>query len=162
MKEFTAPDITMLDFSLTAEPTNGGSGVNFVPSVPIVPMSPLGDWKITTEWCNHNTGSHSELKIKGHNYGKDSGDSIKMVFSVGGFKLDTVTPGDDILVLSDKSVNGFTLTRNNHFNSNENFEFVIQLTCSETPYNTNIHTGAVGTTGVPCPAFVACTSYVAS
>ena len=147
MKKFEKP--VFAECSEFTEGIYASSG--WVPVTP--PDTPKGDWVIECDWANHNSGSHSELKIKGHNYGNLSGDCLTMHFRIMDFRLDTIKDMGG-MIFSNISESGFTITRNNHFNPNENFEFNIQITCKNSPYE-----GSVGKTGEYCPHKVHCVSY---
>lgn len=153
MKRFESPVLETVTEVEGMERAFVGSGITpgNDPDKPVVPAE--GCWKITTEWRNHNSGSHSELAIIGNHQGDHMGESITMNFAVQGFKLATVKDSSGYLV-SNVSETGFTITRNNHYNGTDRFEFNIQLTASDSSYS-----GAVGVTGQPCPHQVICTGY---
>ena len=152
MKKFEAPVLEVIeDFAM--EPVYALSGT---PDTPDTPDTPKGDWDITAEWRNHNSGSHSELAIIGVHHGSHSGDGLTMTFSCHGFKLASIkdTGGYTFTNVTESS---FTVYRNGHFNPTERFEFNIQITASDTPYE-----GSVAHTGDVCPFKVICTSYIES
>lgn len=149
MKKFETPVIVKMD-DLVMEPVYFASGNPYVPAG--------GDWNISTSYANHNSGSHSEIKVEATYSGSTAGDNLSMTFKTNSFKIDTVTPGDSCLVVTNQTADGFTLTRTGrHFNPNENVGFVFQLTAAKEDGNV----GAVGTTGEYMPCDLICTSYEA-
>ncbi len=159
MKEFQMPELVEVN-NLYIEPVYAASGL--IPTTPEKEYESSGgngDFKVETEWCNHNSGSHSEIKIHIHNYGKDSGDNIHMSFFIRDFRLDSIIPGDGCLILSNLSENHFDLARvGRHFNPGEDIQFVMQLKCKK-PGGA---VGAVGQTGVQMPCSVHCTGVYTS
>lgn len=152
MKKFETPVLEVVE-SFTMEPVYAISGK---PDTPHEHEDPKGDWKIWTEWRNHNSGSHSELAIIGVHSGSHSGNTLTMDFCCCDFKLDYVKDNSGYAV-SNVSETGFTITRNNFFNPTERFEFNIQLVAKDSQYH-----GAIGQTNCPCPARVICVSYTES
>ncbi len=153
MKNYEKPIID--NVGIVTEGVYAASGS--VPAVPIEPIVPkLVDWEIKCSYCNHNTGSHSEVKIDAHNYGTKSGEGITMFFVVRGFKLDTVKDSSGYVV-SNVTETGFTIYRKGHFNPNENIVFVIQITAKDSKYH-----GSVGVTGVDMPCEIYCCGYMVS
>lgn len=151
MKKFEKP--VFAECSEFTEGIYASSG--WVPVTP-PPDGPKGDWVIECDWANHNSGSHSELAIKGHNYGNLSGECLTMHFRIFDFRLDTIKDTGG-LIFSNISENGFSITRNIHFNPNENFEFNIQITVKDSLYK-----GSYGQTGVPCACNIKCVGYTAN
>lgn len=148
--KFEAPAMDELAWVKTEE-TYVGSG-NPTPT-PVPEPTPDGDWTITAEWRNHNSGSHSELAIKGLHHGNHTGNTLTMYMAVRGFKLEKVKDCGGMQV-SNVSESGFTITRNNFYNPTDNFEFNIQITASDSKYH-----GAIGVTGSPCAESVVCVRY---
>lgn len=138
MKNFVIPEIEDLS-EVVLEPVYTASG--WTPENPPEDPTPKGDWDISTHWCNHNSGSHSELAIVGVHSGKTCGESITMVFQCIGFCLNKVKDNGGFIV-SNETESGFTITRFGHFNPTERFEFNIQVTAKDSLYH-----GAVGKTG---------------
>ena len=153
MKEFNSPSFTELN-NVFAEPIYAASGTSETSTETTTPSD--GDWDITCEWRNHNTGHHSELAIKGKHHGTTSGNTLTMNLYVNGFKLDTIKDNGGYPV-SNVCETGFTITRNNFYNANDQFEFNIQLTAKDSLYN-----GSVGKTGEATTCSVICTSYYGS
>lgn len=151
MRGYERPTIT--EFNESMEYICAASGTPNVPTVTPIETPPT-EWDINCSYCNHNSGSHSEVKISAHNYGKSSGEVLSMTFRVEGFKLDKVIDSSGFTV-TNVTEYGFTVTRNNHFNPGENVAFVIQITGD----NGSGKVGAVGTTGVDMPCTIYCTSY---
>lgn len=148
MKKFEAPVLEVIE-DFTMEPVYALSGTPDTPPE----EEAKGCWKITAEWRNHNSGSHSELAIIGVHNGDHSGEGITMTFVVHGFKLECIKDSGGY-VFSNVSETGFTVFRNGHFNPTERFEFNIQIQAKDTPYK-----GAVAHTGDVCPHKVICIAY---
>ncbi len=149
MKNYSSPELTELS---SIEGIYADSGSYHMDP----PPEDGGDddgWNIRCEWRNHNTGHHSELAIIGEHHGKLSGESMTMNMRVDGFRLDYIKDCGGMIV-TNVSESGFTITRHNHFNATERFEFNIQITCKNSPYE-----GSVGKTGEYCPHKVHCVSY---
>lgn len=148
-KNFINPQILECDIENTEHNFGKGSGSNG-----------QGDWDIHCEYCQHNTGSHSEVRITGHHNGQHQGDVLKLTCVMkNGFRIKEVRETSGIPV-SNVTENGFTLTRYNHFNPNENVGFLIQLVVYN-GHNLNDKTGkgcvgAVGITGQPRVCDVVC------
>lgn len=147
--KFEVPVLDQLEW-VNTEVSYVGSGV---PSTEPEKPSEKGDWLITTGWANHNSGHHSELKIRGVHSGVHTGNSITMHFHVEGFKLATIQDSNGY-AFANVSETGFSITRTGFYNGSDNFEFNIQITASDSPYQ-----GSVGVTGQPCAALVICDSY---
>lgn len=154
MKTFEIPEIIEMDLQL--EPVfaaSGGGGTETETG------GQTEEWTIGGEWCNHNSGSHSELKIKAHNNGVRSGYNLKMDFFIRDFRLNSITTGDSCITVSNQTENSFTLTRTNRkYNGGESIEFVMQLTAKKA----NGEVGAVGVSGVYMPCNIVCFSYSAT
>lgn len=118
--------------------------------------TPEDKWDITTNFANHNSGSHSELVIRGIHSGIKSGTGLYMNFFIKDFKLLTVKDWGD-LVVSNVHENGFTVFRKNFYNASDRFEFNLQITAKDSPHGGN--KGAVGVTGTYCPCNVVCVGY---
>lgn len=119
-----------------------------------------GDWDIRLEYRNHNTGSHSEVAVIGKHHGNHSGESLTMdIMMRNGFEIKQVKEASGCVV-SNVTKDGFTITRNNHFNPTDNFEFNFQIVVSNGPKHpqTN-HVGAIGTTGVYRACDLVCIYY---
>lgn len=161
MKNFEIPEIVTLDLTMT-ETDAFGSGTTGGNSN--ITDYEKDDWKVYTIWCNHNTGSHSELKVVAHNYGSKSGSALKMSFVNIGFNMTSLTPGQGAAVtVSNQTATSFDLTWRDAINPNQEIGFVMQLTCSDGPKHPETgHTGAVGITGQACDKKVICTSAVLS
>ena len=152
MKDYCFPEITVIGDSM--EGVYAASG--FVPGeppitpIPVIPSTPEGDWRITCEFRNHNSGSHSEVAIIGVHNGTKPGESITMNIGVMGNKLLKEVKDNGGYPVSNVSPTGFTITRNGHFNGTDRFEFNIQVTTEQSD-----KTGSFGTTGIEmqCPFF---------
>ena len=149
MKSFKAPTLTVVD-GYALEPVYACSGTK---NTEEVEDKTQGDWDMTTHWCNHNSGRHSELAITGVHHGDCSGETVTMNMQCVGFKLAAIKDNGGWPVCN-VTENGFTITRNNHYNATDRFEFNIQITASDSNYH-----GAVGKTGEACSESVICTSY---
>ena len=149
MKKFNAPTLTVVD-GYALEPVYACSGTETTDKTE---EKTDGDWDVTCEWRNHNTGHHSELAIKGKHHGDCSGNTLKMDMVCNGFKLDSIKDNGGYPV-SNVCESGFTITRNNFYNATDQFEFNIQLTCEDSPYQ-----GSVTKTGSTTSCKVICSSY---
>lgn len=158
MKDYCFPEITVIGDSM--EGVYAASG--FVPGeppitpIPVIPSTPEGDWRITCEFRNHNSGSHSEVAIIAKNNGTKSGECLIMHIGLTGNKFLKAVPDTSGYSVSNVSPTGFTITRNGHFNPNERVEFNIQVTTDQSDSK-----GSFGTTGIEmqCPFF--CYGYTA-
>lgn len=155
MKEYVSPLVSEIAITETATPNQSG----VTPPHKEINKYSGPEWSADIEYCNHNSGSHSEIKFKFHNNGNKSGDNIRcdvVLNTTDGLKISTVTPGDSCLVLSNLTNYGFTLTRTNrHFNGGENIEFVSQIIFSRADGSE----GAAGTSEVYRPCDVCITSF---
>lgn len=107
-------------------------------------------WTATTEYRNHNSGSHSEVHIKATHSGKKEGNTVVMDFVVKDMRLEAIVDNGGATV-SNVCETGFTLTRTGHFNPTDNIEFNIQITIKDSPYG-----GAAGVTGQDKPCTIYC------
>lgn len=149
MKEYIAPSLVeILD---KVEGVYAASGAGQTTPTPEIKQ---GDWKIYCEYRNHNSGSHSEVAIIGIHNGTHTGNKLTMVFRVEGIRLDTVKDNGGNSVLS-HSETGFSIVRHGFFNPTERFEFNIQITIKDSPYN-----GSVGKTGEDIKCTIYCNSYI--
>lgn len=119
-----------------------------------------GDWDITLEYRNHNTGSHSEVAFIGVHHGNHAGEVLKMdVIMKNGFEIKEVRETSGCVV-TNLSKHGFTITRRNHFNPTERFEFNIQVVVSNGPVHPETHhIGAIGKTGEYRACDLVCVRY---
>lgn len=161
-KQFSDPFIVQMNIA----DTQAGI-VAAASSVPTPPTSVTenGDWKITCDYCNHNTGSHSEVKITMvYSGGKTGDDTLCMSFTMlNGFLLESVSNiGRGDVFATDVCEGGFKLVGTFHHNSSENVGFVLWIKVKNGPVNLETgHKGAAGKTGEYKPCDVKCISYTA-
>lgn len=157
MKNYLAPVLNDVNDKIEGVYA-AGSGWN---DEPTPTPTPHLSWDIRCEFRNHNSGSHSEVAVIGVQTNGFAGESITMNFKVDRSVCDLLSVKDwGGMTISNVSADGFTITRINHFNPNERFEFNIQITATNSIYwEDRGHEGAVGHTGewVECP--IKLTSY---
>ncbi len=89
MKEFTSPVI--VDIADLAEGVYAASGSTSTED-PVIPAPGVQGWNWSIEWANHNSGSHSEMNLKGLNNSGQGGNHIKVVLTfVGQGQITSVT-----------------------------------------------------------------------
>lgn len=164
MKEFVTPTLVDLDINETAEGNFSGSGAhNPDPTAPPIPpeqpISP-GCWSFPRcTWTGHNNGGHSICHVEGKHSGDHSGNCLVMNFTAYNFLISDVKNASGFFI-SNVTPNGFTLTRVNHFNENDNVGFNVEIVTSSTFYDEagNLLHGAIGAKNADY-AYVEVTSY---
>jgi len=146
MKNYEKP--ILIDMNDQVEGVYAASGVAPTPTPPT-----FGSLDIHCHFCNHNSGSHSEIAVVCEKHGGKSFDGIIMNFHIKDFRLDIVKDNSGFPV-SNVSENGFTIFRQGHMNENDRFEFNIQVTCKDSKYH-----GSVGKTGDWLPCNVVCEGF---
>lgn len=132
MKEFISPVI--VDIADLAEGVYAASGSTSTDE-PIIPVPNPGtdgwDWSIN--WANHNSGSHSEMELRGHNYGNTGGNHIKFVINfIGQGIIDTVSNVSKATSYS-WTQNSITLVYDGVYNPGESITIGFQITFDGAP-----------------------------
>ncbi|MCR5719489.1 MAG: hypothetical protein K6F84_02890 [Lachnospiraceae bacterium] len=136
MKKFEAPVICKVDD--LAEGIYAASGA--VVNDPIPVITETGDWKFDVKWCNHNSGSHSEMEVHGHNYGKQGGSHIEVTLAFFGRGKIISCANASKATQTEWSSNSIKLVYDGVFNPGEDVVFGLpDVRFSESPAQYSYH-----------------------
>ena len=148
MSDFIA-ELIDLNIDDTKEGIYAGSGSSPNPGepetttpVPTPPKQCWVDWRCT--WTGHNNGGHSVCHVSARHCGDHSGNTLTMTFTTN-FDIADVKNASGYTI-SNVGLHVFTITRNNHFNANDNIGFNFEIVTSTPMYDAagNALHGAIG------------------
>ncbi len=149
MKTFESPSlerINDLTEGVYADSGNPGTFVPGIPSTPITPNTPAAsDWTWAFEDWSHNSGSHSDARLRMHYAGKavDAYTRPLVMTFTTGFAIDNLEvefQDTTFQVLG----NGFSITYNGHLNATENIDMRIRIYQVK---NNGVDNAAIGVSG---------------
>ena len=140
-------EILDLDINDTKEAIYAGSGSSPNPGQPETPPAYEDqkcwiNWKFT--WTGHNNGGHSVCHVYAEHNGNHSGESL-VIFIKTNFDIVEVKNASGCIITNYNS-RLFSLTRNGHFNANDNIGFNFEIVTSTPTYDAagNPLHGAIG------------------
>lgn len=131
MKEFISPVI--IDIADLAEGVYAASGSNPTDEPILPPPSEVEGWQWGVNWANHNSGSHSEMEVKAHNFGTKGGNHVKIVLSFIG--QGTITSVSNVSKATSYSwtPNSITFVYDGVYNPGEDITIGYQITFDGSP-----------------------------
>ena len=111
----------------------------------------IPNWEWSIWWANHNSGSHSEMEVRGKNLGNSSGNYISVTIAFCGKGNITSVANASKATETRVSGNTITLIYNGVFNQGENVVFGLpSITFSEPAEGENTHGSYHETGGMFC------------
>ncbi len=149
MKDFTSPaleTINTMSEGVYADSGNPGTFVPGIPSTPITPSTPAAsDWTWAFEDWSHNSGGHSDARLRMHYAGKavDAYTRPLVMTFTTGFAIDHLEvefTDTTFQVLG----NGFSITYNGALNATQNIDMRIRILQAK---NNGVGDAAIGVSG---------------